>query len=236
MPDPISAVKNSIQQDLIHLNAVSQNLANANTQGYRSIETISQPFADMAKNSDAAGPHTGMITLVRHDAGELSNTGRSRDLAITGKSFSSIQTPEGPRLSRTGSFQLDKDGRLVNLQGLSVLGEGGEIFLDSTAVRIDSSGKIYQNDKLVDQLALVELSDPKQLYYIGAGLYTSPLEFQKTPESVSVKQGFLEMSNVNPSNEMVKLIQIQRHVESVQKALKTYGQMMDSGINNIGQR
>lgn len=236
MPDPISAVKNSIQQDLIHLNAVSQNLANANTQGYRSIETISQPFADMAKNSDAAGPHTGMITLVRHDAGELNNTGRSLDLAIAGKEFFSIQTPDGPRLSRTGSFQLDKDGRLVNIQGLPVLGEGGEIFLESTAVRIDSKGQIFQNEKLIDTLALVELSEPKHLHYIGSGLYAAPLEFHQKPENGSVRQGFLEMSNVNPSNEMVKLIQIQRHVESVQKALKTYGQMMDSGINNIGQR
>lgn len=236
MPDPITAVKNSIQQDLIHLNAVSQNLANANTQGYRSIETISQPFAEMTRNSDAAGPHTGMITLVRHDSGELNKTSRSLDLAVTGKEFFSIQTSEGPRLSRTGSFHLDKEGRLVNLQGLPVLGEGGEIFLESTAVRIDNSGQIFQNDKLVDKLALVELSDAKQLHYIGSGLYAAPLEFQQVPKSGTVKQGYLEMSNVNPSNEMVKLIQIQRHVESVQKALKTYGQMMDSGINNIGQR
>ena len=116
------------------------------------------------------------------------------------------------------------------------MGEGGEIFLKSTAVRIDGSGQIFENDKVIDQLALVELSDPKQLHYIGSGLYAAPIEFQQPPQSGSVKQGYLEMSNVNPSNEMVKLIQIQRHVESVQKALKTYGQMMDSGINNIGQR
>ena len=152
-----------------------------------------------------------------------------------------IETPEGIRFSRDGSFVLNEEGRLVNKEGYAVLPreyiESPQYidFVDGFQVEVDSDGNIYNrsltNEELDEALlggniAVVSFENPKFLQKVGDNLYKYPEERMNEMEvlerSGAVRQGFLEKSNNNVVYEMTGLIETNRLVEAYSKVLKTH--------------
>lgn len=189
---------------------------------------------------DSAGTYTDFTQ------GSLRATGAPLDVAIDGSGFFELGTPSGVKLTRVGSFKIDSTGQLVNRDGLPVMkaaGEGADPasrvirISGNFPVSISESGEVFEGETSLGRLSLVEVKDKDTLSKIGSSMF----EFKKnaTPEfsassNPSVKQGFLEMSNVNIVQEMTDMISTTRVFESTQKAIQAYDGMADKLINVVG--
>lgn len=169
-----------------NLNTISNNLANIETAGYKKDTQVNSTFDEEMlirtgrynkKNPKELGVQTPIVkadeTLTDFSQGVLHETGQKYDFAIEGEGFFNIQTNEGIRYTRNGSFSLNADGDLM-LDGLGlVLGQDGNpIHLDNEDVNMDSYGRIiYQADgRIAGQIRLTGL-DTNQLVKEDSGLY-----------------------------------------------------------------
>jgi flagellar basal body rod protein FlgG len=234
MSDLIMGLAGVIQKDIDRLGTVAQNAANANTVGYKSV----QEFAALAgvEKGKSADPvaQLGSDTHLRLHDGALRPTGRSSDLAISGNAWFVVDTPQGTRLTRDGRFHVNTDGVLVNVQGFAVVGEGGAIRLARGEFSVASDGAITQNGAGVARLVLVSTPSTSGLVPDGNSLYRTEGAISAA-RGHSVHQGMLEQSNVNLSADMVRMMETTRHIESVQRALSAYNDVLSTGIDKIGK-
>lgn len=224
MTDTLEAISRSLANEVRTLGTISQNVANAHTPGYRALRT-GPDFADVA----------GLRTVPDQRDGGLTQTGRPLDIALRGQGFLVVERDGQALLARSGALRLDQDGQLTTAQGEAVLGMGGPIVIPNGAaakVRVDADGRIWADDREVDQLRLVSATSPDGVTPLGAGTYTYTGELQ--PWQGSVVQGALERANVDAADEMLRLMETTRHIDSVRRAISTYDQMLDRGINNLG--
>lgn len=186
-------------------------------------------------------------TFTDFSQGGLKPTGNALDVAIDGKGFFEVATPGGVKLTRAGNFTLDGTGQLVTKEGHPVL-RAGEPGVDpaSRVIRLQGSGSItvadngdiFEGTENIGKLSLVNVNNPDSLQKVGGSLYT--FKPNSVPEMTnvnnpSVKQGFLETSNVNIVQEMTDMISTNRVFESTQKAISAYDQMADKMVNVVGK-
>lgn len=190
--------------------------------------------------------------------GSLKVTQSPLDLAIDGPGFFEVSTPSGSRFTRHGGLKVSADGRLVNSQGFPLLAAspGGLVapladgrapasdparFIDlrdrKGPLTINEAGEIYSGEDLVAKLSVVEFKEPTRLRKAGGSLFVNPdpTNISSDPARSLVRQGVLETSNVNPVEEMTKLIKANRLFEQDMKALKTFGELMGREANDIGK-
>jgi len=221
--DPISSIARYLSADVRALGTLSQNVANLTTPGYRAVQR-----AEGFEGTLGAAP-----TRVDQRDGALIQTGRPLDLALQGQGFFQVSAgDEQVFLTRAGQFSLDASGRLVDAQGRAVLGADGPIVLSSSAVTIGEDGAIHDGKDVVAQLALVDVADGATLQPLGGGMYAASAT---ADADVRVHQGALEGSNVDPGEEMVRLMQLSRHASSIQHAISTYHTALVAGIDQIGK-
>jgi len=233
MSDMIMQLAGVIQRDIDSLKAVSQNVANANTHGYKAERT----FSVMAPG--VAGVPTGFDSIqsqtsINPDGGALQQTGRVTDLALSGDAWFALKTPQGVLLSRDGRFQVDNAGYLVSDAGYPVMGDEGPLQVGGGVLKIDAGGQVSVDDRPVGHLNIVRTDNPQQLLPLGGGLYATQGRAISAKEYV-VHQGLLERSNAAMGSDMVKMMEVSRHVETLQRALSAYDGMLDRGINQIGK-
>jgi flagellar basal body rod protein FlgG len=214
-----------MQADMSRLNTVAHNMANTTTTGYKRVFALSE--------GESAAP-----VIADPRQGALSHTGVDLNLAIEGNGFFLVSADGQDYVSRGGALRLDSRGRLVLAQsGLPIQGEGGEIFLQPGAFQVDGNGAITQGGSRVAQLRLVQAGKNARLEAAGNGLYrlkggaAAPQEV----EPGQVRQGYLEMSNVNSTREMVELMETTRHFESAQKAVQGMDAVWDKALSTLGQ-
>jgi flagellar basal-body rod protein FlgF len=180
--------------------------------------------------------------------GGLKHSGNPLDVAIDGEGFFEVATPQGVKFTRSGNFNIDGSGQLVTKQGFPVLrnAEAGvdpaerviRLIPGGARPMIADNGDVIQNDEVVAKLAVVTIPQKDSLQKTGDSLYS--FKANSTPEvqsslSPSLKQGYLEMSNVNVVKEMTDMIQTHRIFESTQKAIGAYDQMTDKLVNIVGK-
>lgn len=242
-----------LQQDAARLDRIAMNLANAASPGYRrdvgggasgAVAAGTIPFAAHVDAGDAgwraatpAGPATRTpVAMSDTRAGTLRATGRSLDLALTGTEFFEVATENGPAYTRNGEFRLDVRGRLVTATGHPVMGRGGDIVLTTPNPTIDNAGVVRENGNVVGQLKLVTFADPKSLQRLGDSLWAQgPGMSLALDGAQSVRQGFLENSNVKPLAEMTQLVETMRHFESMQRMTQGYDEMIGQAIRKLGE-
>ncbi|MFC5743564.1 flagellar hook-basal body protein [Dyella tabacisoli] len=221
MNNVISSIASYLSRDVDALDVIGQNVANMRTTGYRT-ERLKADF-----KAETMGSHA--LSLAD---GNLDTTGRPLDLAIQGPGFFVVDVGGREMLTRDGQFHLNADKQLVDASGHSVLGQSGPITLDHPSVHINAAGEIVDGDKQVDALRIVAIGSPDGLSEAGGGLYTyngAPADWMG-----QIHQGALERSNVDASTEMVRLMEVTRHAQSVQRAIHAYDTAMQSGISHLG--
>jgi flagellar basal-body rod protein FlgG len=193
---------------------VANNLANIQTAGFK------RDFGSILQSDD--GYDIG--TSIDMSEGELVNTGNGLDAAIDGSGFFVIQTDNGIRYTRNGSFVLDSQGGLVTKDGAKVLGTDGQpIAVSGGTVSIHDGGVVARDGTQVATLKIVTFPTVSKLQKEGFYRFQwngSPDEAQNMPDP-HVKGGYLERSNVNPVTEMVHLMSAYREFEAVQRTVKT---------------
>lgn len=198
---------------------------------------------------DSAGTYTNF------EQGSLKSTGGKLDVALDGPGFFEISTPQGIRLTRAGSFTVNGDGQLVNKDGHAVLldkasseaetADGDSTNPDLRAVKfsgqeqvyISDSGDVFDGETKLGRLSILNVSNPETLQKVGSSYYDFKPNMAPQITNVanpSLKQGYIETSNVNIINEMTDMIMAQRVFEGTQKAIQVYDQMADKLINQVG--
>ena len=224
------------------LNTISNNIANANTTGFKKNDISFEQFIKFLDTSNLWNGQYRRIPIevlakkgyLDISQGPIKHTGNPLDMAIIGKGFFAVNTPNGARYTRAGNFHVSADGALVDINGNAVQGEGGEIAIEKGKVVISPDGNISQNGSSVDKLKIVNIPEDaliregKNLFDVKKGVSPEPVE------SANITQGSLEMSNVEPVKEMVGLISTQRAYESFQKVIKTFKDTYSLSIRDIG--
>lgn len=210
------------------LDVSANNVANSGTVGFRAQSVSFQEHLKPEKVEVGVKPERPLSLVdvpfgfANPITGAFRVTGNPFDLAVQGNSYFVIQTPQGQRYTRDGSFNLDDKGRIVTLAGHPVLGEGGPIIVRSQdgPVGIDSVGRLSTIKGEIGSLRLVNFGPTANLQIIGGNLYQADqAPIGKSPDT-KVLQGMLEQSNVNPTVEMSRIIEITRSYEAASKILK----------------
>jgi len=214
------------------LDVVAGNLANSSTAGFKAQIPFYRALA-AAQAGEVLSPlnqavnQFGILGGSRSDlrAGSFDSTGNNTDLAIEGPAFFSVQTADGTRYTRNGSFRLDAARRLVTQDGDSVLAEQGAktipIVLPPGAVSVSPDGTLSVAGTLVAKLHLVQLAPGTPLAPEGDSNYSVPAGSEQPVTGSSVRQGMLESSNLNPVEGAVGLIVLQRQADLLARALST---------------
>jgi flagellar basal-body rod protein FlgF len=234
----------ALSNDEARIERVASNLANLQTPGYkRELLAEQSSFANALNAAQVdVGPMLGSQGGMRVDAkvvrdmrpATLKPTGRPLDIALAGAGFFELATEQGPAYTRRGDFQIDARGRIVNADGHALLGQGGEITVSSDHVRIDGAGRVFDGDKQVSQLRIVDIA-PNELHAAGAGRYHATGAAQELPTGrASVRQGFLENANVDTAHEMVSLNATVRHFEALLRVTQGRDEMLGTAIRKLG--
>jgi flagellar basal-body rod protein FlgF len=232
------------------MDIISNNLANSNGIGFKKDRISFQQLLNQTGTSspapvakDGLSPDPFLVSIdVDMSEGNIQTTGNELDLAISGDGFFKVNTPDGVRYTRKGNFTLDPTGNLVTQDGYSVLGKNGVINISGTKsaggnIAIGDQGTISVDGTTIDQLDIVTFADLKGLVKEEKGLFKNDSENPEAAISgdTGVKQGYIELSNVNVAEEMVNMIHSMRAFESYQKAIKALDELNDKAINQVGR-
>ncbi len=158
--------------------------------------------------------------------GPILTTNNETDLALEGPGFFKIQTPNGIRYTRDGSFRLDSEYQIVTRDGYPLLGKSGPITVNANnkLFLIDQEGGVHLDGTMGDQIDIVNFVNPQGLKKEVGNLFAATDESggEIAAENCLVRQSSIEESNVNPVAGMVNLIAEQRLFESMVKTLQTF--------------
>jgi flagellar basal-body rod protein FlgG len=231
------------------MDVITNNIANADTNGYKTDRLISKSFEDMllermndpaivSSRPDVGPLNTGThIDEIKTDftSGPMEETGETTDLAIFGDGFFCIQTPQGIQYTRSGNFYVNAGGDLVTQEGYSVLGtNNGPIHVGGADFTVSEDGGIWTNGVLNGSVRIVRFEDTAVLRKTGDNLYV-PLGGGQPAlmQAPVVKSGFLEGSNVDIATEMVDMLTTSRAYESNQRIIKMVDGTLDRAVNDI---
>jgi flagellar basal-body rod protein FlgF len=216
------------------LDTIANNLANANTVGYRAQHNVFRSvLAAAADDSDssidqAINQYVSLGgTEIDQSQGALQKTGSDLDLAIDGPGYFAVQTANGTMYTRNGAFQVSATKELVTASGDPVMGGGGAITLPSGRVSVSADGTISVNGAVAGKVSVVTFPAGTELTSMGNTYYSAPPVTTTPAENSAVRQGMLESSNVNPILSMTELITAQRSAETAQRALSMLTSEMD---------
>lgn len=218
---------------------IANNLANANTIGYKHDRTFTTALEEYLDVEGA--PQSERITeqSASLEQGAFESTGNPLDVAIENDGFFvlSDEATGAARYTRAGRFTLDGQGLLRDPRGYLVEGNGGPIQLprDAREITIQSDGTIDADGQRVGQLRLVRFDDSAALQRLDGAAFSAEGLEPLDVEEPSVRQGLLETSNVDPLSEMSEMITHFRLFESQQKMLQTQDQILGHVTRELGK-
>jgi len=236
----------SAQQAMQAQTAISHNLSNANTTGFKShLNTFTSWYV--------SGPGYNTRIMNQQDAddidmsaGSITTTGRELDVAINGEGFIAVQTENGGEAyTRAGDLRLDSAGRLTTGAGFAVLGNGGPISIppaEKIEIGLDGSisilpvGQSAESLVVADRIKLVNpdikslQKDKNGLLYIQSGLIENPAV------EVKLENGALEQSNVSAVGQMIELISNARQFETSIKLMQEAKSLDEASAGLLSNR
>lgn len=238
------------------VDVTSHNIANVNTMGYKKnraefADLMYQVMSYAGTPTSTTTTHpTGIevglgvrpqaITKI-HSQGYFKETGNNLDMVIAGNGFFQVQMPDGTTAyTRNGAWKLDSDGNIVNDDGLQLV-PNITIPADATQISIGIDGTVSvlqpgaQEMQQVGQIEIVNFINPAGLHSSGDNLFLetgasgAPIIGIAGQDGLGqIKQGFVEMSNVQLVEEMTELITGQRAYEANSKAITTSDAMLQT--------
>lgn len=259
--NPLWVSKTGLEAQQNRLSTISNNLANVNTTGFKRdrvifedllYQNVRQAGAQTSQNTSLPSGlslGTGVRTVATqkiHTQGNILQTQNKLDVAIQGRGFFQIQKPNGAiGYTRTGSFQLNAQGIIVNASGYPIQ---PQITIPPNAqnMTIGTDGSVsittagIPQPQQVGQIQMAGFVNPAGLTPVGENMYVetsasgSPVISNPGINNVgTLIQGALEGSNVNVVEELVNMIETQRAYEMNSKAISTMDQMLQFATNQI---
>lgn len=217
---------------------ITNNITNVATPGFKKDIPIYESFSLILQRQMESDERQSRLenTWVDFSQGEIEPTRRRLDLAIKGDGFFALLTPQGIAYTRAGSFTLDNKGRLTTPQGYFLLGTRGPLTIPSlretSQFKVSPEGEVIVGEKVIDRIRVeVFPATPFSLYKVGENLFKlgAKTSMRGVKGNYLIKQGYLELSNVDIVQEMVDLIANFRLYEAAQKAI----QLQDATLGKI---
>ena len=224
------------------MDVIANNIANVSTPGFKREAAKFEEFVTMMRPAEG---QTGLqpVSFVK-DAGVMRDTGQGNieqtgatyDVAIAGSGFFAVQTPLGMRYTRDGHFSLDTNGNLVTSQGYQVQGDGGAITItpDDGAIQIAPDGTVSGKTGQLAKMRVVDFPDPAFLKKEGGNLYSTD-QAPGVPATITLRQGMLESSNVQPVIEISHMIEVMRAYEATATLAKSHADLKRQAVEKLGQ-
>jgi flagellar basal-body rod protein FlgF len=218
------------------MGVVANNIANSSTTGFRREGVVFSEYVAALDQDPSLSMAYASGRHVDLSQSTLSQTGGQFDLAIQGAGFFLIETPQGERLTRAGTFTPSAEGELVNPDGYRLLDAGGApVFVppDARGIAIAADGTLSADGQPLAQIGLWQPSDPLSLRHQSGTLFEGG-ELEPA-EGATVLQGMLEDSNVEPVSEIARMIEVQRAYELGQKFLDAEDERVRGVISTLGR-
>ncbi len=219
------------------LDLLANNLANTSTAGFKADREAYTLFL----GDDSSQTTSPFIERQRTDfsQGQLKPTGDPADLALEGDGFFLVDGPDGPLLTRNGAYRITPDGRLTTPEGFEfatveprrIRATPGE------KLEIDSEGVVRQRGGQLGRFKLVETSrdaQPAKLEGAYFALDTTRIP-ALSPARARVHQGKTEAANFSPAEAAVRLVNLLRQFETMQKALQIGGEMGRRAVDEVAR-
>ena len=234
---------------------ITNNIANVNNTGYKKRELTKQSFEDvMISNrqkllgdkyvrNDIGNLNLGVKTSYVETVftqGSLKSTDNSTDFAIDGRGFFVAQNGNKEVYTRDGNFKINQQGYLMTSDGCEVLGINNTtgakepIYVGGSKFSLDAENNInIEGIGTTDKLLTADLKNYNSLEPLGGNYTTVDTPIYNV--TVNVKQNYLETSNVDPSTELVKLMEVKRQFETNQKFVKMQDDTLQKAANELGR-
>jgi flagellar basal-body rod protein FlgF len=230
------------------LDVVANNVANVNTAGFKADRSLFEEFLKSGAHEDNFVGKDRSVSYVQdrgtfHDfsQGAVEQTKNPLDVAVDGSGFLVVQTAAGERYTRDGGLQLNNTGQLVTVTGNPVLGVSGPIVFQPTDhdINVSPDGTVTvlegssRADSIRGKLRLVSFADAQKLLKEGSNLYSAGAGAATPDTKSSVKQGFIEKSNVNAVAEMSNMIEVTRAYTQISTLLQQQSDLHKTAIQQL---
>lgn len=238
-----------------NMDVIANNLANVNTTGFKATrlsfeDLLYQQLGD--RQSARLGAQAGMgvapgRTDLQMTQGDVRQTDINSNVAIQGQGFFQVALPNGQiGYSRDGNFTIEANGQIVNGAGYRLepnVTVPIEADRDTLKIGADGEVTVMMNGslELLHPIEIATFTNPGGLVSLGSNTFAAsvnsgnPIVGRPGENGLgTLRQGFIEGSNVSVMNEMVEMINAQRAFESVSKVLSTSDEML--GIANAMRR
>jgi flagellar basal-body rod protein FlgG len=242
--DPLNLTAASgLRSRLESLELLSNNLANANTAGYKRDSEFYGVYRAhlMDDDPDGADPVTPSLPYIERPwtdfrQGVIERTGNPGDLALSGPGFFAVESPGGVLYTRNGHFRLSSTGTLETADGYAVLSEQGAPLqvTPGREFQIDPSGAVKQGNETVGRLRLVSFADMTGVVKRGYSYFATAQEPAEAAEC-KVLQGSTEGSNVPVAESAIRLVGLTRQFEMLNRAVAACGEMGRLSIQEVGK-
>jgi flagellar basal-body rod protein FlgF len=230
------------------LDILSNNLANSNTGGFK----LDREFYSLYQGERALpanGQQATTLPVIQKgwtdfQQGLVTPTDNPLDLALSGKGFFAVDGPSGPLYTRNGAFKLSPAGILTTMDGYPVRGVSPPNqpakkiqAISQSPIDVAPDGTVQQDGQSLGQIQLVDFADTTALNKVGNSYYrvTDP-KVQGTPAvDASVSQNKIENSNVAPAESAVRLVDLMRQYEMLQKAVNVAAEMNKQAIDQVAK-
>ncbi len=223
------------------MDVTANNIANANTPGYR---TERMQFSDWVDQQNGTSAPSGGRTITyaqdratwrEQQAGTITHTANTFDLALSGDGYFTVGTKLGPRLTRDGRFSPMPDGTLADSKGNPVLDTNGkpiQLATTDTQFAIAGDGSISSESGDIGKIGIVQPADPLKLKAEGGTYFVSdsPTQAVTTPNLV---QGAIEESNVQPVLEVTRMMDTLRQFQMVTQLLQAESDREQNAIEKL---
>ena len=225
------------------MDVIANNVANLGTTGFKAetvkFEEYLMPEAEWTADrfQDREMSYVQDVATLRdYSPGAMVQTGSPLDVAINGKGWFVVNTPDGERYTRNGAFLLNQAGELVTSEGYQVLGESGPMIFgtEDTGVSIASDGTVSTAAGNKGRLRVVEFETDMALRPEGTSLFTTD-QTATIMTQPRVAQGVLEKSNVQPIAEISRMIEVNRAYQSLASMIEKSDQLRRNAINNLAE-
>jgi flagellar basal-body rod protein FlgF len=225
------------------MDIIANNIANMDTTGFK-VESMIQKTDPAEPAYTFGGPRP--VKFVSPDGvardfgqGSLVKTDGQLDMAIEGKGFFQVRTPDGARFTRDGRFTTDTTGRLVTQAGHPVLDEGGgEIQIDGEKgqVSVGADGTLSQGNERIGKVGMYGFANAGVLEKAGDNLYRNGSNQQaEVATDARLRQGYLESSNVKPVLEITRMVEVSRAYERTAKMIDSEADLSRRSVERLGK-
>lgn len=238
MTVPVYIVSSHMIGQRSKLDMVADNVANANTTGYKKLGMSFSEIVSRKQTQEVASftHHNG--THYDFSQGGLTRTDNDLDMSITGAGFFATERNGQTHYTRNGSFGLSPEGNLITGTGSPVLDTNGgpiNIPADSTKITVTQDGTIANQNGPLANIGIFNINEPQKLIRTGSHGYIYNGAEPTLSTTASITQGFVENANINPIEETVNLTEINRSYTSSSKLVKSLEEIQQNVIRNLSR-